>query len=79
MARGQKKSVEEKIAAKEELISALLTRVESEKRELEKLYDEKRTKDLGIVSKLIDGAGLSADEAKEALQQYIDNRLVHAS
>ena len=71
MARGQKKPVEEKIAAKEELISALLTRVEAEKKELEALYDEKRTKDLGVVSEMIDDAGLSPDEAREALQLYI--------
>lgn len=79
MARGQRKSVEEKIAAKEELISALLTRVESEKQELEALYDEKRIKDLGIVSELIEDAGLSASEAVEALQQYLDNRAAAAS
>ena len=42
MARGQRKSIEEKIAAKEELIEALTTRLESEKRELEELCQEKR-------------------------------------
>ena len=41
MARGQRKTMEEKIAAKKELIEALMTRVESEKRELEELYQEK--------------------------------------
>ena len=35
MARGQRKTIEEKIAAKQELIAALMTRVESEKRELD--------------------------------------------
>ncbi len=79
MARGQKKPVEEKIAAKEELISALLTRVEAEKKELEALYDEKRTKDLGVVSEMIDDAGLSPDEAREALQLYIEGRIANAS
>ncbi len=79
MARGPKKTIEEKISAKEELISALLTRIESEKKELEALYDEKRTKDLSTVSELIDGAGLSPDEALEALQIYIDNRVANAS
>ena len=34
MARGQRKTMEEKIAAKKELIEALMTRVESEKREI---------------------------------------------
>ena len=35
MARGQRKTLDEKIAAKQELIDALMTRVQSEKRELE--------------------------------------------
>ena len=40
MARGQRKTIEEKIAAKQELIGALMTRVESEKRELDELFEE---------------------------------------
>ena len=59
MARGPKKTIEEKITAKQELISALLTRIESEKKELEALYEEKRIKDLGTVNDLIEEAGLS--------------------
>ncbi len=74
MPRGQRKSIEEKITAKEELISALLARVESEKKELEALYDEKKLKDLDLVSEMIEEAGLSPDEAVEALQQYLGNR-----
>ncbi len=79
MARGPKKTVEERIALKQELISALLTRIESEKKELEALYEEKRVKDLGTVNDLIVEAGLSAEEAREALQQYLDLRMVNAS
>ena len=79
MARGPKKTVEERIAAKQELISALLTRIESEKKELEALYEEKRIKDLGTVNDMIAQAGLSAEEAKEALQQYLDMRLASVS
>lgn len=79
MARGPKKTVEERIAAKQELISALLTRIESEKKELEALYEEKRVKDLGTVNDLIVEAGLSAEEAREALQQYLDMRMANAS
>ena len=37
MARGQRKTIEEKISAKQELIEALTTRMESEKRELNDL------------------------------------------
>lgn len=79
MARGQRKTLEEKISAKQELIAALTTRIESEKRELEELYGERRRRELETVSELIEEAGLSADEAAEALQQYIDSRMVNAS
>ncbi|MBO4976838.1 MAG: hypothetical protein J6C54_03720 [Lachnospiraceae bacterium] len=79
MARGTKKTIEEKITAKQELISALLTRIESEKKELEAMYEEKRIKDLGTVNDLIEEAGLSPEEAVEALQQYLDSRMANAS
>ena len=74
MARGQRKTVEEKIAAKEELIEALATRMESEKRELEELYQEKRKKELEVVSDIIAESGLDSDEVAEVLQQYLENR-----
>jgi len=74
MARGQRKTVEEKIAAKEELIEALATRMESEKRELEELYQEKRKKELEVVSDIIAESGLEPDEVAEVLQQYLENR-----
>nr|WP_318683053.1 hypothetical protein [uncultured Acetatifactor sp.] len=79
MARGHKKTLEERIAAKQELIEALTTRIESEKRELEELFQEKRMKELETVSDLISDAGLSADEVAEALQQYIDGRMADVS
>lgn len=74
MARGQRKTIDEKIIAKQELIEALLTRVESEKRELEELYEEKRRKELEAVSDLIEETGLSTEEVASLLQQYIDTR-----
>lgn len=79
MARGQRKTIEEKITAKEELISALMTRVESEKRELAELYEEKRRKELEAVSDLIEDAGLEPEEVVEMLQQYIESRAENAS
>ena len=53
MARGQRKTLEEKIAAKVELIEALTTRLESEQRELEEMYQEKKRKELEVVSDII--------------------------
>lgn len=79
MARGQRKTLEEKIQAKQELISALQTRIESEKRELDELYEEKRRKELETVSDLIADTGLKPEEVAEVLQQYIDSRTANAS
>lgn len=79
MARGQRKTLEEKIIAKQDLIAALQTRIESEKRELDELYEEKRKRELEAVSDLIADAGLNPDEVAEVLQQYIDSRAANAS
>lgn len=79
MARGQRKTIEEKITAKQELIEALTTRVESEKRELEELYQEKRKKELAAVSDIITESGLEPEEVATVLQQYLENRQEAAS
>lgn len=79
MARGQRKTIEEKIAAKQKLIQALETRVDSEKMELEELYQEKRRKELEVVSDIIEEAGLEPEEVAEVLQQYLENREAAAS
>lgn len=79
MARGQRKTLEEKILAKQELIAALQTRVESEKRELDDLFEEKRRKQLEAVSELITDAGLNPEEVTEILQQYVDSRTANVS
>ena len=75
MPRGQRKSLEEKIQAKQELINALNIRIESE----EELYEQKRRKELEAVSDLIEDAGLAPEEVTEVLQQYIENRSANAS
>lgn len=79
MARGQRKTIEEKIAAKQELIDALMTRVESEKRELDELFQEKKRKELETVSELIADAGLQPDEVAEVLQEYMRAKATVAS
>lgn len=79
MARGQRKTLEEKITAKQELIASLQTRIESEKRELEEMLDERRRKELEVVSDLISDAGLDTEEVAAVLQQYIDSRTANAS
>ncbi len=71
MARGQRRTIEEKIAEKEGLVAALRTRLKSEQNELEALYKEKRDKDLEGISQLLDSSGLNVDEASDILQEYI--------
>ena len=79
MSRGQRKTIEEKIAAKQELIDALMTRVESEKRELDELFQEKKRKELEAVSDLIEDAGLQPEEVAEMLQEYMRSKAAVAS
>ena len=79
MARGQKKSLEEKIQAKQEIIDALLTRIESEKAELQELLEAKRLKELEAVGDLIEEYGLEPEEVEQALQQFLESRQEEAS
>lgn len=79
MARGQRKTLEEKISAKQDLLKALQIRMESEKRELDELFEEKRKRELEVVSDLITDAGLNPEEVAEVLKEYIDSRTANAS
>ena len=79
MARGQRKTIEEKIQAKQELIEALMTRVESEKRELDELFQEKKRKELEVVGDMISDTGLGPDEVAEAIKQYLERKEEAAS
>ncbi len=74
MARGQRKSIEEKIQAKQQVLDALLVRVESEKRELAELLEEKKRKELEAVSDLIEDYGLEPEEVTEALKAFLEAR-----
>lgn len=70
MARGPRKTLEEKITEKEEVISALQVRIKSEQNELEALYNEKKLRDLESLDELIRMSGLDEWEVSEALQNY---------
>ncbi len=74
MARGQRKSIEEKIADKEKMIEALKTRIKSEQRELEELNREKREVDLKALQEILQEAKLSAVDAAGVIREYLENR-----
>ncbi len=76
MARGQRRTIEEKIAEKEELIASLRTRLKSEQSELDALYKEKKNRDLDSLNQLLTATGLDIGEASDIIQDYIQN---HAS
>ena len=71
MARGQKKSIEEKIMAKEEIISALEIRLKKEKEELQEMYDEKRQRELNSLNDLLEENGLDIDSVKNLILQNV--------
>lgn len=79
MARGQRKTIEEKMEQKQQLIEALMIRVESEKRELAELKEEKKRKELESVSNLIGDYGLAPEDVELALQQFLKSRTEHVA
>ena len=71
MPRGQRKSLEEKIQAKQELINALNIRMESEQRELEELFEQKKRKELEAVSDIIEDAGLAPRKSRKSYNSIL--------
>ena len=71
MARGQKKSIEEKIQQKQELIDSLEERIEHEREELEALISEQKQKEVETLYDFIKTSNLDVYEATEVLQQYV--------
>ena len=73
MARGQRKTIEEKIREKEELVGALKVRLKAEQNELYALCKEKRDRELEGLNQLLEDSGLNLKEASGILQEYIEN------
>lgn len=74
MARGKRKSIEEKIYEKEELVKALNTRIEKETKELKALLSEQKQKEIETLYDFIKTSHLGLNEATEVLQQYLSNK-----
>lgn len=70
MARGVRKSIEEKIADKQEIIGCLESRIVKEKEELQALVNEQRMVRLESLEELIDSSNLSVEEVTEILRQH---------
>lgn len=72
MARGVRKSIEEKIADKQEVIECLERRVVKEKEELQALVNEQRMARLESLEELIDSSNLSLEDVMEIVRQHAD-------
>ena len=70
MARGQRKSIDEKIQQKQELIGSIETRLDHERKELEELLSEKQKQEVKTLNDFLKTSGLSVQEATEILQRY---------
>lgn len=68
MARGVKKSLQEKIAQKEELIDALSTRIKKEKDELNELLELQKMEELNELRLVVEKSGLEINDIIQMAQ-----------
>ena len=71
MARGAKKSLQEKIAQKEELIEALTTRLKKEKEELNELTELQKMEELNELRLVVQKSGLEITDIIQMAQTQI--------
>ncbi len=71
MPKGQRRSIEEKILQKQEVIGALEVRMEHERKELEDLVNEQKKKEVDVLYDFIKASELCVNEAIEILKQHV--------
>lgn len=70
MARGQRKTIEQKIDEKQAAIDALAQRMEKEQEELRALLEEQRLMKLAEIEAIIENADLSIEEVEQILMEH---------
>ena len=73
MARGQRKTIEQKIEEKQAAIDALAQRMEKEQEELRALLEEQRLMKLAEIEAIIENADLSIEEVEQILMEHTSN------
>ena len=68
MARGVKKSLQEKIAQKEELIDALSTRIKKERDELNELLEMQKMEELNELRMVVQKSGMEISDIIQIAQ-----------
>lgn len=74
MARGQRKTIEEKILQKQEIINNLSVRIESEQNELQALLNEQKQQEIEILYEFIKTSDMSVYEAIELLKNSFNEK-----
>lgn len=73
MARGQRKTIEQKIEEKQRVIDSLEIRIEKEREELQELLDEQKMSRLEEIGNIIENSNLSMEEVERILAEYASN------
>lgn len=71
MARGPRKSLDDKIREKSEVVEALKIRIKSEQAELDELIREKQDKEIAEIGNLLRDSSLTTEDAKKIIEAYI--------
>ena len=71
MAGGQRKSIEEKIAEKQDLINSLNSRLEKETEELNSLLNEQKYQEIENLYELVKASNLSVEDVTAILNGYL--------
>lgn len=73
MARGQRKTIEQKIEEKKNLIDSLEIRIEKEREELQEMINEQKMMKLEELGSIIENSNLSMEEVERILSEYASN------
>ncbi len=73
MARGQRKTIEQKIEEKQNIIDSLEIRIEKEREELQELLREQKLMKLEEIGSIIENSNLSMEEVERILSEYASN------
>ena len=74
MARGQRRTIEEKILQKKEIINNLSVRIESEQNELQALLNEQKQQEVEILYEFIKTSDMSVYESIEVLKNSFNEK-----
>jgi hypothetical protein len=79
MARGPRKSLDDKIKEKKEIIEALKTRIKSEQAELDELLKEKQDKEIAEIGNILRDSRLTTEDARRIIEEYVSGSSVQTA